>query len=205
MTRMARTPVELWFDFGSTYSYLAAMRIEDAAAAAGAPVLWKPFLLGPIFTEQQGIKDSPFNVHPVRGRYMWRDLERLCDRYGLPWRRPSAFPRNGITAARVALAAGRQPWVPAFVRGVFRANFAEDREISDPAVLGAILASLGQDPAALLAAAAAPEAKEALRRQTAEAARLGIFGAPNFVVGGELFFGHDRMDDALAWRDAQRS
>jgi len=191
--------IEFWFDFASTYSYPAAMRIEEAAARAGAPLAWKPFLLGPIFTEQLGIKDSPFNVFPVRGRYMWRDVERRCEAYGLSWRRPSAFPRNGIVAARIACLAAAEPWAPALVRAVFRANFAEDREISAPAVLGEILASLGQDPAALLAAAATPEAKEALRAQTAEAARLGIFGAPNLVVGGELFFGHDRMDDALAW------
>ncbi|HEY6097905.1 MAG TPA: 2-hydroxychromene-2-carboxylate isomerase [Anaeromyxobacter sp.] len=194
-----RAAVEFWFDFASTYSYPAAMRIEAAAARAGAPLAWKPFLLGPIFTEQLGIKDSPFNVFEKRGRYMWRDLERRCAAFGLPWRRPSVFPRNGIVAARLACLAAGEPWVPAFVRAVFGANFAEDREISDPAVLREILLSLGRDADALLAAAGAPHAKEALRAQTAEASRLGIFGAPNFVAAGELFFGHDRMDDALSW------
>lgn len=91
--------IEFWFEFASTYSYVAAMHMEAEATKTGARVLWLPFLLGPIFSEQQGIKDSPFNVNPVRGRYMWRDMERLCAKYGLPWRKPSVFPRNSTLAA----------------------------------------------------------------------------------------------------------
>jgi len=191
--------LDFWFDFASTYSYVAAGRVGELASRAGVQAAWKPFLLGPIFTEQQGIKDSPFNVYPVRGRYMWRDVERLCEKYGLPWRRPSAFPRNGLLAARVGCAAAGEPWVPGFFRAVFRANFAEDRDIADPAVMKALLESAGQDAAALVARASSPEAKQALRDRTAEAARLGLFGAPSFVVAGELFFGQDRLDDAIAW------
>ncbi len=192
-------PVEFWFDYASTYSYVAAMRIEDAARRAGVAVAWRPFLLGPIFTEQLGIKDSPFNVHPVRGRDMWRDVERLCAKHGSPWRRPSAFPRASLLAARVGCAAGDAPWAPAWHRAVFRANFTEDRDVGDPAVLRELLAGAGQDADALLARAASPETKQALRDRGAEAARLGIFGAPDLVVDGELFFGQDRLDDALAW------
>ncbi len=192
-------PLEFWFDYASTYSYVAAMRIEDAARSAGVRVAWRPFLLGPIFSEQLGIKDSPFNVFPVRGRYMWRDLERLCQKYGLPWRRPSAFPRASLLAARVGCVAGDAPWAPAFHRSVFRANFAEDRDVAAAAVLRELLVALGQDADALLDRAVTPEAKQALRDRGAEAARLGIFGAPDFVVDGELFFGQDRLEDALAW------
>ncbi len=196
---MALPRIQFWFDFASTYSYLAAMRIEEAAAQAGAPLEWRPFLLGPIFTEQLGIKDSPFNVFPVRGRYMWRDVERLCEKQQLPWKRPSAFPRNGLLAARVGCLAAGEPWLPGFVRAVFRANFAEDQDIADPGVIREILAAGGQDASALLAGASSPAAKDLLRAQTAEASRLGIFGAPDFVVAGELFFGQDRMEDAVAW------
>ncbi len=202
---MAASPIQFWFDFASTYSYLAAMRIEEAAARAGAPLEWRPFLLGPIFTEQLGIKDSPFNAFPVRGRYMWRDVERLCEKYRLPWKRPSAFPRNGLLAARLGCLAAAEPWLPEFVRAVFRANFAEDRDIADAETIGGILAALGQDGPALLGRASSQPAKDLLRAQTAEASRLGIFGAPDFVVGGELFFGQDRMDDAVAWAARARS
>jgi 2-hydroxychromene-2-carboxylate isomerase len=196
---MSRPHLDLWFDPASTYSYLAVMRAEHAAAAAGVTLGWRPFLLGPIFSAQLGIKDSPFNVYPARGRYMWRDLERLCERYGLPFRRPRSFPRNSVLAARVALVGASEPWGPSFVRALYQANFVEDLEIDDREVLGGLLRRLGQDPARTLAQAESAENKLRLREQTTAAEELGIFGAPTFVAGEELFWGHDRMADALAW------
>ena len=94
--------LQFWFEFASTYSYPAVMRI-DKAAARGISVEWRPFLLGPLFHAQQGMKDSPFNVVPVKGSYMWRDLERTCEKYGLPFRKPGRFPQNGLMAARITL------------------------------------------------------------------------------------------------------
>lgn len=188
---------EFWFDFGSTYSYVSAFQIEDAV---GGPISWRPFLLGPIF-EEQGWNDSPFNIYPAKGRYMWRDIERLCDRDGLPFTKPSRFPRNGLLAARIACLANAasEYWLPDFVRTVYRANFGEDREIEDPGEIQAILDSLGLPGADLIEQAQAPENKQRLRDQTQRAGELGIFGAPSFVVGGELFWGSDRLEDALAW------
>jgi 2-hydroxychromene-2-carboxylate isomerase len=196
------TPVEFWFELASTYSYLAAMRIEAAARTAGVAVTWHPFLLGPIF-KAQGWNDSPFNIYEAKGRYMWRDLERLCAQYGIPFRRPSGFPRAGILPARVATIAAREPWGPAFVRALYTANFAEDRDIGTPEVLTAILEELGQPAARVLAAAESDDVKQQLRRSTERAIALGIFGAPSFVVGGELFWGNDRLDDALEWAAGQ--
>ena len=196
---MSRAGLEFWFEFGSTYSYLSAARIEGLAAAAGVQVEWEPFLLGPIFAEQ-GWDDSPFNIYPAKGRYMWRDIERQCAKYRLPFVKPSRFPRNGLLAARVACLAGAapEPWLPDFVRAVFRANFAEDREIGDPAEVRSILDSLGQQGGRIVEEAGAPENKARLREQTRRAGELGIFGAPSFVVRGELFWGNDRLEDALA-------
>ena len=196
---MTDRAIQFWFEFGSTYSYLAAWRVERVAADAGTAVEWRPFLLGPIF-RAQGWDDSPFNIYPVKGRYMWRDMERLCDRQGLPLRRPSVFPRNGLLAARVACLGSAEPWCPDFVRAVYRANFADDREISDPAVVESILDALGQPGRRLIDAAQTPEAKARLREQSEEAVRLGIFGAPSFIADGELFWGNDRLEDAIAWR-----
>jgi len=190
--------VEFWYEFASTYSYLSAMRIETAARAAGVAVLWRPFLLGPIFA-QQGWSDSPFNLYPAKGRYMWRDLERRAARHGLPFRRPSRFPRNGLTAARVALVAAEAGWCAALTRAVFHASFAEDREIGEAAVIADIVGALGHDAGATLARAEEPRLKDALRAQTAAAVARGIFGAPSFVVGEELFWGDDRLEEALAW------
>lgn len=192
------TPIEFWFEFASTYSYPAAMRVEAAATAAGAPLLWRPFLLGPIF-KAQGWQDSPFNLYEAKGRYMWRDVERVCTRLGLPFRRPSRFPRSGLLAARVATAAEAEPWRGDFVRAVYRANFAEDREIGERDTVQAILGDLGLAAAEWLAAAEQPEVKDRLRRTTETALAYGLFGAPTFRVGDELFWGNDRLDEAIAW------
>lgn len=189
--------IEFWFEFASTYSYVAALRIEAEAAQVGARVLWRPFLLGPIFAQQLGIADSPFNVHPVRGRYMWRDMERLCAKYKLPFRKPSVFPRNSTLAARVALVGMKEPWEPDFVRAVYTANFAHDQDIASRAVLEELLGKVGADAKAVLAQAESEENKPRLREQTNQAVRHGIFGAPNFIVNGELYFGQDRLTDAL--------
>jgi len=195
---MEREPLEFWFEFASTYSYPAASRIERLAAAAGVPLRWRPFLLGPIFVSQ-GWGDSPFNIYPLKGRYMWRDMERLCEKYELPFRRPSKFPRSGLLAARVACMAADEPWCPRFVRAVFRANFAEDREISRTETIAEILATLGQPPREVLARAEAEENKQRLREQSQMTVVKGIFGAPTMVVGDELFWGNDRLEDAIAF------
>jgi 2-hydroxychromene-2-carboxylate isomerase len=128
---------------------------------------------------------------------MWRDLERLCEKHGLPWRRPSVFPRNSLLAARVAGRSGAA--TGPLTRAIFHANFAEDRDIADPGVLQGLIDAAGADGAQLLRDAQSPEAKAQLRATTAEAQRIGIFGAPDFVVNGELFFGQDRLEDAIAW------
>lgn len=187
--------IEFWFEFASTYSYPAAFRIDRLARAAGVSVAWRPFLLGPIF-RAQGWTDSPFNLYPAKGRYMWRDLERICAAENLPLRRPSKFPRNGILPARIACAHADAPWLPEFVRQVYAANFAEDREISDPDVIASTLRRVGQ-PAEILDSAEG--AKDLLRANTERAQKLGIFGAPSFTVGEELFWGNDRLEQAIAW------
>jgi len=194
--------IQFWFEFASTYSYPAAMRVEAAAAARGIDVEWKAFLLGPIFASQ-GWGDSPFNLYPVKGQYMWRDLSRLCEELHLPLVRPSQFPRNGLLAARVACAFEREPWLPAFVRAVYDANFARDEDISSSGVIARCLERAGQAPETRLAAAGSQANKSKLRARGEEAVRLGLFGAPSFVVGEELFWGNDRLEAALAWHEAR--
>jgi 2-hydroxychromene-2-carboxylate isomerase len=191
--------IEFWYEFGSTYSYPAAMRIEPLAAEAGISLRWRPFLLGTIF-QTLGWNDSPFNIFPAKGRYMWRDLERVCAAEGLPLKLPPVkFPQNGLKAARLALVGEVVGWTPAFTRAVFAANYAEQKDISEDATLGAILTGLGVDAKAAFATANAPENKDALRRQTEKAASRGLFGAPSFTIGDELFWGNDRLEAALAW------
>lgn len=187
--------LEFWYEFASTYSYLSVMRAPKTAQDAGVTLAWKPFLLGPIFAAQ-GWNDSPFKLFPIKGVYMWRDMERLAADLELPLRRPSVFPRNGLAAARVAITfADPQP----FTQAVFHANFAQDRSTERPEVLAEILTDLGHDAAAVLEAANQPANKDALRLQTEAAMQRGIFGAPTFIAEGEVFWGHDRLAQALRW------
>lgn len=195
---MTGSPLQFWFDFGSTYSYPAALRIEREAAADGVQVAWRPFLLGPIF-RLQGWNDSPFNLNPRRGAYMWRDVERTCRRHDIPFRRPSVFPRNGLLASRVCCVDEDAAWIADFCRAVFRANFADDRDIADPELVRGILDDLGQPGSALIERARSPDGKQRLRRRNDEAESLGLFGAPHFLAAGELFWGNDRMGEALGW------
>jgi 2-hydroxychromene-2-carboxylate isomerase len=196
---MSAPLVDFWFDLASTYSYPAAMRILPQAAKAGVIVRFRPFLLGPIF-KAQGWDTSPFNLFAAKGRHMWRDLERLCADLTLPFRPPDPFPQPSLLAARVALVGLDEAWGEEFCCAVFRAEFADGRQIGEPQILGAILSNLKVDPSVALAAAQTDRIKAKLRSETAEAQRLGIFGAPSFVTAdGELFWGNDRLERALAW------
>jgi 2-hydroxychromene-2-carboxylate isomerase len=196
---MPTAVIDFWFDFASTYSYPAAMRIAPLAEQADVRVRFRPFLLGPIF-KAQGWTTSPFNLYPTKGRHMWRDLERLCADLGLPFRRPDPFPQNSLLAARIALAGLDHDWGEAFCRALFRAEFGEGRAIDDAAAVGEVLAGLHVDPTPALAAARSDAIKTRLRAQTEEAQRLGLFGAPSFTTAdGELFWGNDRLEPALRW------
>ena len=190
--------LEFWYEFASTYSYVAAMRIEALAATAGVAVDWKPFLLGPIF-HAQGWDNSPFNIYPIKGRYMVRDLERLASERGLRFDLPKPFPQNSLFAARLALIGAEEGWIAPFTRTVFSAEFAEGAQIADRGVLAAILDGLRLDSQRILSRMEQSEIKDRLKRQTADAQQLGIFGAPSFVCGGELFWGNERLEQALAW------
>ncbi|HZX28417.1 MAG TPA: DsbA family protein, partial [Telluria sp.] len=130
--------IEFWFDFGSNYSYLSALRIDALARERGATVLWRPILLGPVF-QALGWESSPFVVQKQKGAYVWRDMEREAAKYGLPWKRPTVFPRRSLLPARVATAAEGQAWQTPFIQRIMLANFAEDREIDDPDLVGEVL------------------------------------------------------------------
>ena len=200
---MAAPVLDFWFDFASTYSYLAANRIRALATLANVQVRFRPFLLGPIF-KAQGWDTSPFNLYAAKGQYMWRDMERLAADLVLPFRRPDPFPQNSLLAARVAVFGltpeNNQGWGEDFCLAVFRAQFADGARIDDPATLAAILSRLGALPDAVLATSQSDTNKLRLREQTEAAQRLGLFGAPSFTTaGGELFWGNDRLEQALAW------
>lgn len=186
-----------WFEFASTYSYPAALRIDRVAAAKGVDIEWRPVLLGPIFAEQ-GLKDSPFNLFPTKGAYMWRDLARVCADLDLPLVKPNPFPQNSLLCARIATAIEGAPRAR-FAQAVYALEFGEGRAISDPLVAAEALRRAGLD-VAMVEMAQQENVKTALRGATDEAQALGVFGAPSFTTeDGELFWGNDRLEAALDW------
>jgi 2-hydroxychromene-2-carboxylate isomerase len=193
---MTEPTVAFWYEFSSPYSFLAAERVDDLARPRGVRVVWKPFLLGAIFREQG---PSPNLRSPQRSAYMWRDCERWCDRLGLPFVVPDPFPQNGVFASRVAMAVPDDER-PAFSRAVYRALFCQGLSLADDDVVTEALRQTEIDLETAVSAARTDLVKHALRKQTDEALARGIFGAPMIeTADGELFWGNDRLDEALDW------
>jgi 2-hydroxychromene-2-carboxylate isomerase len=189
--------IEFWFEFGSNYSYLSVMRIEEAAARSGVQIHWKPFLLGPIF-RSFGWETSPFVLQKAKGDYVWKDMARECQKAGLAWRKPTTFPRTALLPMRVAILGAEQDWMGAYCRRIMSLNFAEDCDIDAPDVVVNVLDQLGLPSREILEAAQSDANKLKLREQTETAKAKGIFGAPTFLVRDDMFWGNDRLDDALA-------
>ena len=192
--------VEFFFDVGSPTSYLAWTQLPAIAAQTGSAVVWRPMLLGGVFKATGNA--SPVTV-PAKGRWMFDDIARWARRYGVPLAFNPHFPINTLTLMRMA--AGLLQRQPAdferYGTAVFNALWQRQQNLGDPAVLATVLRDAGFDPEALLALAADPAVKAALVATTEEAVARGVFGAPTFFVGEQMFFGQDRLDfvrEALA-------
>jgi len=195
---------EFWYEFASTYSYPAAMRVARLAKARGVELTWRPFLLGPILAAN-GWRDSPFNIYPSKGRYMWRDMERICNALGLPLRRPEPFPQNSLLAARVALVLDGGARAD-FSRRVYAAEFGDGLPIADRATIATLLTSLGLDAESVLTRAENVANKALLKAETDRAAGLGVIGAPSLVTEDrEVFWGNDRLEQGLDWAAGKRA
>ncbi len=189
--------VDFWFSIGSTYTYLTVMRLGDVARAGGIGFRWRPFDVRRVMVAQNNI---PFRDKPVKAAYMWRDIERRAARYRLTPRLPAPYPLPELVRANlVATLGAREGWVEDYVRATYRRWFDDGQPAGEEPNLSASLAGIGQDPARVLALAASDEIAGALTAATDEAMALGVFGAPSFVVDGEVFWGDDRLDDAIAW------
>ncbi len=185
--------IELFFDIGSPYSYLAAAEVGALSARTGVPVRWRPFLLGAVFKASGN--DMPARV-AAKARWMLGDLTRWATLYGIPFRMSSRFPLNTLRTQRaiaaVALAAGEQA-IPDFALALFRAYWVDDRDVSADAEIAGIAAGVGLDGAAVVAAIDAPATKDALRASTEEAVARGAFGAPTLFWEDAMFWGNDRL------------
>lgn len=195
--RITQPSMEFWFEYGSNYSYLSVMRIEELARIAGVTIEWKPFLLGPIFRDF-GWNSSPFVLQSEKGRYVWKDMARQAAKYQLPFKKPSEFPRVAVLPMRVAVLASDQPWIGAFSKRVMTQNFVEDVDINDPVNVRRALDGLVPDSDSVISDAQSELNKLRLRDLTTEARNRGIFGAPTYFAQHEMFWGNDRLEDALA-------
>lgn len=191
-------PIEFWFDFSSPYGYLASLRIDKLAENHRRSASWKPFLLGAVFkvTGSQALMDVP-----LKGAYARRDMERSAREVGAPFRFPEKFPFLSVAPARAfySLDAADAGKAKAYAKAVYHQVFGEGRAIDTTDAAADVGAALGLDRAALVAAINDPAIKDKLRAETDRAIQQGVFGSPFFIVDGEPFWGHDRLEQIDRW------
>ncbi len=194
---MAVPHIDFWFTMGSTYSYLSVSRLADVERSTGMTFRWRPSHLLVILQE---MKHIPFADKPAKSTYMWRDIERRAAMYGIPVKLPVPFPaKQSVVANLVAIVGMRENWGADFVRAAYRRWFQPGEETGSEPNVSESLHDIGQDPERVLALANSEDAKAALTAETDAARELGIFGSPTFTVGRELFWGDDRLADAINW------
>lgn len=190
-------PIQFWFSVGSTYSYLTAMRLARVEAETGVSFDFRPFSVRAIMIEMDNV---PFAKKPVKARYMWRDIERRAGKYGFPAAVPAPYPLAQFDLAnRVAILGRQEGWCRDYVTATYRRWFQQGQPAGSDPNLSESLIEIGQDPERVVRLANAPEIEAAYLKATDEARALGIFGVPTFVVGQELFWGDDRLEDAISW------
>ena len=193
---MARE-LDFFFSIASTYTYLAVNRADEVAEKAGVRLNWRPFNVRAIMVEQN---NRPFVGKPIKMQYMWRDLERRAQRHGIPFRSIPPYPTDlDMLASRVASLAALEGWCPEYTRATYRDWFLEGKIAGEEANVRSVLHAMGKDPDATIARANGAEIRARLDAETEAARKLGIFGSPTYVHGTEIFWGDDRLKDALDW------
>jgi len=184
---------EFWYDFGSTATYLAWTQLAALEAATGAKAVWKPMLLGAVF--QAAGNQSPANI-PAKGKYIFADFARFAKRYGVTLNRNPYFPINTLLLMRIAVVLqmkGDARFLD-YCHAAFNSIWVESLNMTDPVVAAEVIGRAGFDAQALIALASEQSTKDALKAATQAAVDRGIFGAPTFFVGEQMFWGQDRMD-----------
>jgi 2-hydroxychromene-2-carboxylate isomerase len=200
---MPHKQIDFFFFYGSTYTYLTVMRIEGAAARFGIEVRWRPFNVRQIMLEQDNI---PFRSKPVKMSYMWRDIERRAARHAIPFNRIPTYPVDPeYLANRVGVLSAIEGWCPAYTKATYQAWFLEDAPLGEPENLIPTLQRLGKDPDTVVSRANSQEIRDKYESETNLAREMGIFGSPTFATGKEIFWGDDRLEDALEWCTSAQS
>jgi 2-hydroxychromene-2-carboxylate isomerase len=199
-----RPALDFWFFFGSPYTYMTVARIDDVARRYGVDVRWRPFNLRPILHDV-GLPKGPFASFPLKMAYMWNDLERRARKHGIPYKKPTQFPvEPELLATKVAIIGFREDWGKEFTKAAFTDNFVHSKVLGTEENVRSQIECLGLKAQEIVVRARSGETEELLARETAEIRALGAFGSPHFVVGRELFWGDDRLEDAIEYAMAER-
>ena len=193
---MSSDPIDFWFSIGSMYTYLTVMRIDRVEELSDVSFRWRPFSVKAIMIEMD---NRPLSK-PKKLAYMWRDLHRRAEMYGFAFQGEAPYPlKNFDLANRVAIVGAQEGWCADYVRATYRRWFVEHQECGAEPNLSDSLREIGEDPHRVIPVAETEAIARASREATDEARQLGIFGAPSFVTRGEVFWGDDRLDDAVTW------
>jgi 2-hydroxychromene-2-carboxylate isomerase len=186
--------VEFFYGLGSRYSYLAATQLDRLAAETGCRVRWRPLFSGDLFAAHGR---NPFAGEPPSGQYRWayrrRDAERWAAYYGVPYREPEDVRFDPRRLALACTAAASLGAVEPFSRRLFQALFVDGTSPLDDEVCVAVARGVGLAEDAFRAALGQPETWARLTATVEEAVAADVFGVPSFVVGGEVYFGNDRL------------
>jgi 2-hydroxychromene-2-carboxylate isomerase len=194
--------IDLWLTMGSTYTYLTVMRFGAIEASAGIRFRLRPFNLRSIFERANYF---PFPADSPKTAYMWRDIERRAAMYRIPLRVPAPYPaKNSALTNRVALVASQEGWANQFAIAAYQRWFQLGEESGGDDHIASTLRDIGQNPQRILDLAGSERIQRVWDTETDRARELGIFGSPTFVVGGELFWGDDRLEDAVSWQQHGR-
>jgi len=189
--------LDFFLFLGSTYTYLAVNRAERIAARDGIALRWRPFSARQLMIEQN---NRPFVGKPVKLAYMWRDLERRAHRHGIPFVSIPNYPNDADELAnRVATVASLEGWCPDFAKAAYATWFIENKDPGMAAPLSHVLSRLGRDSDEVIAKANSGEIRGRYTAETEVARAMGIFGSPTFACGDEIFWGDDRLEDAIEW------
>jgi 2-hydroxychromene-2-carboxylate isomerase len=189
-------PIDFWFSIGSMFTFLTVMRIDRVEDMTDIRFVWRPFSVKAIMIEMDNRPVSK----PAKLAYLWRDLHRRAEMYGFGFDGEAPYPlKNFDLANRVAIVGAREGWCADYVRATYRRWFVEHQECGMDPNLSDSLREIGEDPRRVIALAQSEEIAREYDAATDQARRLGIFGAPSFVARGEVFWGDDRLEDAVTW------
>ena len=189
--------IDFWYSIGSTYTYLTVLRLPKIAVAYGIEISWRPFNVRDVMVEQKNI---PFSNKPVKSAYMWRDIERRSRMYGLEPKIPAPYPLSGLVLAnQIAILGKEEGWIEAYTQATYRRWFEKGEPAGEEPNISGSLTEIGQDVDRVMGLATSQEIVSMLDKETIVAKALGVFGSPSFVVSDEVFWGDDRLEDAVSW------